>query len=547
MKKSLALLLAVCFLAACDMTAGESLPAAPSGDGEREKHVCGDYAYIILEDGTAEIVEAARWSEEAPDPPEELTFPAELNGIPVTAIGEGIGRILRVGVKKVTVPEGITTLRWSSLSCSTLRTVELPRSLVSVEDGAFLSCENLREIKLATDHPALEYTKGMLISREDRRLIRCLPQKAGKKAVIPKGTAVIGIYAFADCRKIQSVTIPDSVTEIRHGAFHFCEGLRSVTIPGSVKAIGREAFGQCKRLKNVKLGEGLETLGNFAFAYCDRLEKINLPRSLTSFGVNPFLGCGKLKTVTLPKDHPTLKMVKSVLFDKSGETLLWYPSRLTAKSYAIPEGTKTIAPQAFHFGKFRTVTVPDSVTEIGNYAFCECKNLRQIDLPDSVTALGKGAFEQCERLTQAVLTDRLTELPESLFYCCDRLETVTLPDGIREIPEMLFMSCKAMKTLTLPDSVTVIGQRAFSWCESLESVILPEGLREIGDYAFLACKSLPGLNIPAGVSLIGEDAFRTARTRFERDVVPFTATVSPGSYAEQYCKDNGLTYVCAGE
>ena len=509
--------------------------------------VCEGYQYILLDDGTAEIVSMSPENEARAEPPEELTFPAELNGIPVTVIGDGIGWVLRAGVKKVIVPEGITTIRWSALSCITLRTVELPRSLVSVEDGAFLSCENLREIRLADDHPALEYKKGMLLSREDKRLIRCIPQHAANKVVIPRGTAIIGMYAFADCKKMQSVTIPDSVTEIRRGAFMHCEGLRSVTIPGSVKAIGREAFGNCKRLKSVKLGEGLEALGYFAFVNCDRLEKINLPRSLTSFGVNPFLGCDKLKTVTLAKDHPTLKMVKNVLFDKSGETLLWYPSRLTARSYTIPEGTKTIAPQAFHFGKFRTVTIPDTVTEIGDYAFSECGNLRQIDLPDSVTSLGEGAFQMCARLTHAVLPSRLAELPKHLFYCCDHLETVTLPEGIREIPTQTFTGCGAMKTLTLPDSVTVIGRESFSWCESLESIILPEGLCEIGDYAFLACKSLPGLRIPAGVSLIGKDAFRTANTGFERDAVAFTAIVSPGSYAEMYCIDNGLAYICAEE
>ena len=91
----------------------------------------------------------------------ELTIPAELDGIPVTVIG---WPTLRAGVKKVIIPEGITTLRQFTLGSSTVRTVELPRSLVSVEDGAFRSCENLREIKLAKDHPALEYTKGMLFS-----------------------------------------------------------------------------------------------------------------------------------------------------------------------------------------------------------------------------------------------------------------------------------------------------------------------------------------------------------------------------------------------
>ncbi len=545
MKKLLALLLAVCLLAACSMTIGESLQAASSGDEKPEKHVSGDYQYIVLEDGTAEIVSVNPGLEERADPAEELTIPTELDGIQVTMIGQHVS--WWYGLKKLIVPEGITTLRWSSLSCSTLRTVELPYSLVSVEDGALMYCENLREIKLPSDHPTLELTKGMLFSREDKCLIRCLPQKTAKQVVIPKGTAIIGMYAFKDCKKMQSVTIPDSVTEIRRGAFSHCDNLRSVSVPGSVKAIGRDAFGDCKRLKSVKLGEGLETLGYFAFAYCDKLEKINLPRSLTSFGVNPFLGCDKLKTVTLAKDHPTLKMVKNVLFDKSGETLLWYPSRLTAKSYAIPDGTKAIAPQALHGAKFRTVTIPDTVTEIGSHAFGECKNLRQIDLPDSVTALGSSVFEQCERLTSATLPKNLAELPEELFCFCYRLETITLPEGIREIPQMMFMGCKALKTLTLPDGVAIIGMSAFNGCESLESLALPEGLQEIGGYAFVGCKSLPGLRIPAGVTLIGKDAFRTRRNITVKDAVDFTATVVEGSYAEQYCKDNGLAYVCAEE
>ena len=545
MKRFLAFLLAMYYLVAFGTVMAESLTVDSSSNKESEKYVCENYTYTILEDGTAEIVSVNLGLEERENPTEELTIPTELDGIPVTVIGEHVS--WWYGLKRIIVPEGITILKWSSLSCITLRSVELPRSLIFVEDGTLLNCENLREIKLPSDHPTLEFTKGMLISREDRRLIRCLPQHSAKQAVIPKGTAIIGMYAFNDCKKMQSVTIPDSVTEIRRGAFCFCEELRSVTIPGCVKSIGREAFGYCKKMKSVKLGEGIETLGYFAFNHCDKLERVNLPMSLTSFGTNPFLGCNKLKTVTLAKDHPTLKMVKNVLFDKLGETLLWYPSRLTAKSYAIPEGTKAIAPQAFHGGKFRTVTIPDSVTEIGSYAFSECKNLGQIDLPDSVTVLGKSAFELCEHLTHATMPRNLTELSEELFYCCSRLETVVLPEGILEIPNMMFMGCEAMKTLTLPDCVAAIGANAFDGCESLESIVLPEGLHEIGDYAFQSCKSLPGLKIPAGVSLIGRDAFRTAWHQREKDAVSFSAMVSPGSYAEQYCKDNGLAYICTEE
>ena len=108
MKKILALLLALCLLAGYGVAPGESQPVDPSGDEKPEKHVCGDYTYRILADGTAELVGMNPRPLEQGDPPAELTVPAELDGIPVTVIGEVSWWY---GVKKVIIPEGVTTLR----------------------------------------------------------------------------------------------------------------------------------------------------------------------------------------------------------------------------------------------------------------------------------------------------------------------------------------------------------------------------------------------------------------------------------------------------
>ncbi len=504
---------------------------------DSESYESGDFRYIILDDGTAEIT---FWRGAA----EELTVPAELDGVQVAVIGKGAIQTGREpALTRLVFSEGITTLRRLSISCDTLQEIVIPDSLAILEGNPFWSVGPNCEFHFSENHPVLEMREGMLFSKPDNRLLCCPQGNISRKLVIPADTEIIEEAVFMHRMGIRSVTFPDSLREIRQYAFTGCENLQKITLPKGVTSIGRYAFGSCRRLKTVKLNDGLESIGPWAFQYCVRLEKINLPKTLKNFGENPFIGCAKLKTVTIAKNHPYLKMVKNVLFTKDGTTLLWYPCRLSASKYQIPKGTQVIAPGAFDGCRLRTVSIPDTVTTIGDNAFSHSYNLNRVTLPDSVTSLGYGAFYLCDHMDRATLSANLTELPEYLFGGCIRLKSVTLPNGIREIPKWCFTSCTSLEEISIPASVTVIGEGAFGACVKLRQVNLPEGLTEIRKEAFANCESLESLTIPASVGIIGENAFILRDYSYRRESPKYIPLiVCRGSEAEAYCQENGLEY-----
>lgn len=122
----------------------------------------------------------------------------------------------------------------------------------------------------------------------------------------------------------------------------------------------------------------------------------------------------------------------------------------------------TIAAEAFRANAtLKSVTIPDSVTSIGDYAFAECPLLETVSLPNSVTTIGKNAFSSCASLTSAKLSAALTEIPAELFAGCTKLSTVNIPATVTKIGARVFSRCCALSDITLPLSVRTLGMNLF--------------------------------------------------------------------------------------
>ena len=247
---------------------------------------CGDYTYILLDDGSAQIV-----SWDGPDA--ELTVPATLDGYAVTSISEcafydcqGLESVtLSEGITEigeyafsdcdnlmtVTLPEGLATLGDCAFDdCEGLTWIALPDSLSSVGDNPFRGCANLFDIFVSPEHEYLATIDGVLFSKPDRRLV-CYPMgySAGRYSV-PEGVLDIGAMAFDRDLYIEEVVLPKSLVSIGAEAFNGCEGLRTMNLPAGVKSIGEDAM-RCKNLTITFEGDqnewqlaGLEVLKNEA-------------------------------------------------------------------------------------------------------------------------------------------------------------------------------------------------------------------------------------------------------------------------------------------
>ena len=118
-----------------------------------------------------------------------------------------------------------------------------------------------------------------------------------------------------------------------------------------------------------------------------------------------------------------------------------------------------------------SVTIPNSVTSIGNSAFYYCSNLTSVTIPSSVTSIGGYAFQRCSSLTSVTIGNSVTTIGYSAFSDCSSLTSVTIPNSVTSIGYGTFYGCSSLTSVTIPNSVTSIGDYAFYGCSSLTSII----------------------------------------------------------------------------
>jgi len=314
--------------------------------------------------------------------------------------------------------------------------------------------------------------------------------------------------------------------------------------------------------------DGYTVTGTYkeTFAFNESIKTVTIPNNYEYFGFAAFDNCTNLSAFCVAADHPAFSVKDGVLFDREGETLLFYPYGLTDDSYTVPDGVKAIGERAFSSADdLQVVCLPDSVKHIGDYAFSGCEYLYDVYLPQYMDSIGEGAFIStalhsiripegvetiedstfihCRYLNTVCLPDSLKEICGNPFFCDSKLariklsgshpvfemngsalidksenrlvcllqnydsNTYALPEGLRVIGNDSVMRHDGLEKLVLPDGVVSIEEGAFSYCLDLKEIVLPDSVRSIGDNAFAHCGMLSRLELPDDLEYIGEDAF----------------------------------------
>ncbi len=311
---------------------------------------------------------------------------------------------------------------------------------------------------------------------------------------------------------IKSVTIGNSVTSIGDHALSGCDSLTSVTIPDSVTSIGNQAFHYCTSLTSITIPDSVTSIGYYAFCDCESLTSISVGSANTSYSSDEY----------------------GVLFNKDKTKLIQYPIGNTRTSYVIPDSVTSIGDDAFcDCESLTSITIPDGVTSIGDSAFCTCTSLTSVTIPDSATNIGGLVFSHCYSLTSITIPDSATNIGGSAFYHCESLTSVTLGNSVTSIGSFAFYYCTSLTSITIPDSVTSIGTQAFYHCDSLTSVTIGNSVTSIGNSAFGRCTSLTSITIPDSATNIGGSAFEFCDSL--TSVTIGNSVTSIGSSAFFYC------------
>ena len=194
-----------------------------------------------------------------------------------------------------------------------------------------------------------------------------------------------------------------------------------------------------------------------------------------------------------------------VLFNKEGTTLIAYPGGSTVRDeYTVPSTVTAIADGAFVGCPIKKLTIGKKVTEgLPSWSF----NGGVLEELDVNCPFGKSTFARITTLKKVTLGDSITEIPEMAFYECKWLQTVSIPSGLTKIGTQAFFGCSSLQNVTLPESLKEIGYRAFRDCAALTSITFPDSLTKIGIDAFAGCTGLTYISYGNGIDDIGGNAF----------------------------------------
>jgi len=291
---------------------------------------------------------------------------------------------------------------------------------------------------------------------------------------------VVGKCAFANCTRMTTIVLPDSVAEIKPSAFAGCARLNTFRMPKALTTIGDGAFRNCGNLTTVEFtAGGLKTLGNYAFYGCTGLAEMTLPYTVTNIGRYAFMECSGL-----------------ALFKGSGSSAFG----------RLPEGVFA------RCASLRSVTNIPYVAVVAKRALQGCAKLTTIDRLDSLRVIEESAFRGCAKLESFSISQKLTSVGDSAFMGCANLREIAFPGKDAEviICRNAFDGCSGLESARLPRNIPAIQPCTFKDCASLRSITIPVSVTaKIGDSAFMGCAALDSVTcLTEAPHKFGKDAFK---------------------------------------
>ncbi len=354
------------------------------------------------------------------------------------------------------IPDGVEYIIEDAFyGCKSLTAVTIPNSVTSIERMAFSGCSSLTSLTIGNN----------VTNIGQSAFNGCSSLTA---VTIPNSVKNIEMQAFYGCSSLTSVTIGNSVTSIGSSAFSGCAVLTSIDIPNSVTSIGDKAFYNCTGMTSAIIGNGVTSIGESAFDGCSGLTSVTIGNSVTSIGKYAFYGCKGLTSVTIPDSVTSIGMrafnqVLNIVYYGLATGSPWGARNMNGYVdgwfvYQDASKTKLIACSSYVTGE---VTIPGSVTSIGNSAFESCAGITSVIIPNSVDSIGQWAFNGCRNLTGVYINDIAA-------WCT--INFLAYNSNPLYFAHKLYLNDELITDLVIPNGVTSIGNYAFYGYSGLTSI-----------------------------------------------------------------------------
>lgn len=458
--------------------------------------------------------------------------------------------------------------------CSDLSNVVLGSALQSINDYAFANCIKLLSI------------------------------------TYPASLDSIGNYAFSGCKILSSTSFQESSDhelKIKDASFKDCVALSEVRFPGQLSLLGDNTYQGCTALKDVVFSKNEQyqpalTIGSYTFAQCSLINTFFFPSRLTSVGNFAFTKCYRLTNLTFEDSNEAIWLGSGAFYNNyNGKNDDDYDNLYVSLFYNCPltslymgrnidyesnygrspfcnqhiltdvrfsqAGTVTYCKDdlLYKVNNCASLTLPESLTSIGDNTFAGMSKLRSIVIPNSVTAIEYSAFEDDTALESVRLSTSCPYLPKYMFSGCSGLKTITIPAVVNKMNDKMFTNCTSLttvifddapemidmgygsseennglfrdcpietlylgrrlsyntdqpsrspfysiaelKNLTLGKYLKVVDKYMFSYCTGLENVYVPDNITSINMWGFRGCSALKSVRFSENLSQIGDYGF----------------------------------------
>ena len=390
-----------------------------------------------------------------------------------------------------------------------LKEVIIPKNIKVFYEGVFYDCPNIETI----------YYEGTL---EEWLNIEM------KSFIFDELFIIKNVYmkdSNNEYYKLQKVNIPESITEVGDFLFAGFSFIEEITFHDNLKRIGKYAFDQCKNITKLIIPNSVEEMQFGSFRFCESLTELTMPQ-LNYYTWNHIFNKNKVTKLTLTKGD--------YIYDN--EVPLY------------PNDPHSVAGVFSSFKYLETITIPASITKIGDVAFANCKNLKNVIFEEGskLTEIGSYTFFNCESLTNIVIPEGVEIIDTAAFLNCESLTNVVIPNNVNTINEYTFMNCINLQTFTFGKNTKIFEEKIFDGCENLKDVyfngnledwcnisfdsspgykakniylknndqyeiltelVIPETITRIGKYQFAGFSEVIDVTIPSTVTRIEDQAF----------------------------------------